>query len=69
MGKLTMLALRTVLALVLAGSLFVQAVMVPLLWIDLDEAAPTGAQCARVVIVVLGVVTRAGRRWSASGSC
>ena len=29
MGKLTVLALRIVLALVLAGSLFVQAVMVP----------------------------------------
>ena len=37
MGRLTVLALRIVLAMVLAGSLFVQAVMVPLLAIDLKE--------------------------------
>ena len=37
MGNLTILALRIVLAMVLAGSLFVQAVMVPLLATDLNE--------------------------------
>ena len=48
MGKLTLLALRIVLAMVLAGSLFVQAVMVPLFWQDLDEA-PAGVRIPVVV--------------------
>ena len=56
MGKLTVLALRIVLAMVLAGSLFVQAVMVPLFWADLDEA-PAGVRTSLVVIVILGIVT------------
>lgn len=56
MGNLTVLALRIVLAISLAGSLFVQSVMVPLLWIDLDEAPP-GVRLPVVVIVVLGIVT------------
>ena len=56
MGSLTVLALRIVLAIALAGSLFVQAVMVPLLWVDLDEA-PAGVRTSLVVIVVLGIVT------------
>ncbi|WP_199429726.1 DUF2975 domain-containing protein [Qaidamihabitans albus] len=59
MGKLTVLALRIVLATVLAGTLYVQAVMVPLLDIDLQEA---GADLATVrvpiaTIIVLGIVT------------
>lgn len=59
MGKLTVLALRIVLAMVLAGSLFVQAVMVPLLAVDLGDA---GADLVRVripviVIVILGIAT------------
>ena len=33
MGHLTVLTLRIVLATALAGSLFVQAVMVPLFWV------------------------------------
>ena len=37
MGNLALLALRIVLAVALAGSVFVQAVMVPLLAIDLSE--------------------------------
>ena len=56
MGNLVVLALRVVLARGLAGSLFVQVVMVPLLFIDLDEA-PAGVRVPVVVIVVLGIVT------------
>jgi len=56
MGKLTVLALRIVLAIALAGSLFVQAVMVPLFWVDLEEA-PAGVRVPVVVIVLLGIVT------------
>ncbi|MGH8964533.1 MAG: DUF2975 domain-containing protein [Actinomycetes bacterium] len=56
MGTLADLALRIVLAIALAGSLFVQAVMVPLFWADLDEA-PAGVRIPLVVIVFLGIVT------------
>jgi len=60
MGKLTVLALRIVLAMGLAGSVFVQAVMVPLLARDLNE--DMGPDIASVsvpviVIVLLGIVT------------
>ncbi|CAL9343607.1 DUF2975 domain-containing protein [Streptomyces sp. enrichment culture] len=59
MGKLTTLALRAVLVALLAGSLFVQTVMVPLLAADMTDV---DAEVARlrtpvVVIAVLGVVT------------
>lgn len=59
MGTLTILALRIVLALVLAGSVFVQVVMVPLLAIDLDELNPDHAylRTPLLVFAVLGVVT------------
>jgi Protein of unknown function (DUF2975) len=59
MGKLTILALHIVLAMVLAGSLFVQAVMVPLLAIDLEEFGPDVAdvRVPVIVITVLGIVT------------
>jgi hypothetical protein len=56
MGHLAVLALRIVLALGLAGSLFVQAVMVPLLADDLDEA-PAAVRVPVVVIVLLGILT------------
>lgn len=56
MGNLTLLALRIVLAIALAGSLFVQAVMMPLFWADLEEA-PAGVRIPLVVIVTLGIVT------------
>lgn len=36
MGKLTVLALRAVLVVLMAGSVFVQTVMVPLLAADLE---------------------------------
>ncbi|NED97806.1 DUF2975 domain-containing protein [Phytoactinopolyspora alkaliphila] len=59
MGKLTILALRIVMAMVLAGSLFVQAVMVPLLSADLEEAgqALADVRVPVVVITLLGIVT------------
>jgi hypothetical protein len=56
MGNLAVLALRVVLAMGLVGSLFVQAVMVPLLANDLDEA-PAGVRVPVVVIVLLGIGT------------
>ncbi|MEV7606894.1 DUF2975 domain-containing protein [Paenarthrobacter sp. NPDC089322] len=57
MGKLTILALRVVIAMVLAGSLFVQVWMVPLLSTDLAEAgAPDNLRIAFLVIVVLGIL-------------
>jgi Protein of unknown function (DUF2975) len=59
MGNLALLALRIVLAMVLAGSLFVQAVMVPLLASDLDGLAPDYAylRTPLLVLIVLGIVT------------
>jgi hypothetical protein len=59
MGQLTVLALRVVLAMALAGSLFVQAVMVPLLANDLDELDPAYAYLRIWLIVLpfLGIVT------------
>lgn len=54
MGKLTVLALRVVLVAGLAGSLFVQGVMVPLLADDLEDV---DVRVPVLVIVVLGIVT------------
>ncbi|MER6343520.1 DUF2975 domain-containing protein [Streptomyces sp. NPDC001595] len=54
MGRLTVLALRAVLVGLLAGSLFVQGVMVPLLAADLRDF---DLRPAVIVIVLLGVVT------------
>lgn len=58
MRKMTVLALRAVLALLLAGSVFVQAVMVPLLAIDLRELDTDLAYIRTpfLVITLLGVV-------------
>jgi hypothetical protein len=56
MGRLSVLALRVVIAVALVGSLLVQCVLTPLLWRDLDEAPP-GVGVPFVVIVVLGVLT------------
>ncbi|WP_312182295.1 DUF2975 domain-containing protein [Arthrobacter sp.] len=59
MGKPTILVLRILMAAVLAGTLFVQAVMVPLLGVDLSEAGP-GLAAIRVpvlVVVLLGILT------------
>ena len=58
MGHLTVVALRIVLAIALAGSLFVQAVMVPLLWADLEGSElSAAARISVVVIVILGIAT------------
>lgn len=59
MGYLALLALRIVLATVLAGTLFVQVVMVPLLAVDLEEFGQDFADVRTpiVVITVLGIVT------------
>lgn len=57
MGKLTVLALRAVVVALLAGSVFVQTVMVALLASDLDESGLADRRVPIVVIVVLGVVT------------
>ncbi len=55
MGNLAVLALKVVLALALLGSSVVQGLMVPLLWIDLEDA-PATVRVPLVVIVVLGIV-------------
>ncbi|MBX9396933.1 DUF2975 domain-containing protein [Streptomyces sp. TRM72054] len=59
MGQLTTLALRIVLVVLLAGSLFVQAVMVPLVGADLEEGGSELAypRAAYLVVLILGVVT------------
>ena len=59
MGKLTVVALRIVLGVLLAGSLFVQAVMVPLLGSDLEgiDADLAYPVTAFLVVVILGIVT------------
>ena len=56
MRRLTILALRGVLALALAGSLAVQVILVPLFWADL-AGAPAWVRTWLVVLVVLGIVT------------
>ena len=56
MDKLAILALRIVIALCLIGSLFVQVVIVPLLWLDLEDVE-LWARISLVVIIVLGIVT------------
>jgi hypothetical protein len=55
-GQMTIVALRVVLVAGLVGSLLVQAVMVPLLAVDLADAPP-GVRVPVVVLVVLGIAT------------
>ena len=58
MGKLAVLALRIVLAMVLVGSVFIQAVMVPLIAIDLgDDPDLIHVRVPIIVILILGVAT------------
>ncbi|MFJ4338330.1 DUF2975 domain-containing protein [Streptomyces sp. NPDC088915] len=59
MGKLTVLALRAVLVGLLAGSVFVEAVMVPLLAADLNGLRPEYAhlRTPMLVLLVLGALT------------
>lgn len=56
MEKTTLIALRVVIALGLVGSVLVQTVIVPLLWIDLEGEVLWG-RIAVVTIAVLGVAT------------
>ena len=68
MGRLTVLALRVVFALVLAGSLVVQVVMVPLLAADLDALRPEYAHLripliAFPVLFVLAIQVAAVSVW------
>lgn len=56
MGKTTIVVLQVVIALALTGSLVVQTVIVPRVWIDLDGEALWG-RIALVIIAVLGVAT------------
>ncbi|MBC9728891.1 DUF2975 domain-containing protein [Streptomyces sp. TRM68367] len=58
MGKVTVLALRPVIAALLAGSVFVQAMMVPLLAVDIWGPDPDMAhlRIPFLAIAVLGVV-------------
>jgi hypothetical protein len=56
MGKATILALRIVIALALAGSVVVQAMIVPAIWRDL-VGAPVAIRVTVVTIIFLGVVT------------
>ena len=54
MSKLTILALRVVIVIALLGSLLVQGVLTPLIWMDMDAARPE-VRIPFVAIVVLGV--------------
>lgn len=56
MGKLTILALRVMIALALAGSLIVQTLIVPAVWRDLEGADPA-SRVTFIVLLVAGVVT------------
>jgi hypothetical protein len=56
MGRVTVLALRVVIAIALVGSLVVQCVLVPLAWIDMDGAR-ADVRVPFVVLVVLGIAT------------
>lgn len=55
MNNLVVGALRVVIALALLGSLVVQGLMVPLIWLDLDDARST-VRVGVVVLVVVGVL-------------
>lgn len=55
MSSVTITVLRIVIAIALAGSVVVQAVILPLLWSDLDSA-PTWARIALIGLAFAGVV-------------
>jgi hypothetical protein len=56
MGKLLILALRIVIVLALIGSLGVQILMMPLVWVDL-EGTDDWVRALLVGILVLGILT------------
>lgn len=55
MGRIVITVLRLVIAVALAGSLAVQLVLLPLLWLDMD-GAPAWTRVAVVTILALGVM-------------
>ena len=58
MGKFAVLALQVVIAMVIAGSLFIQLWMVPLISADLEQSGvPTGLRITFNAIVVFGILT------------
>lgn len=58
MGKYVVLALKVVIGLVLAGSLFIQLWMVPIISTDLEESGvPIGLRITFNAIVVFGILT------------
>jgi hypothetical protein len=56
MNALLINALRVVIVLTVAGTLFVQVWMMPLIWQDLDQAPPV-PRTIFIVILLLGVLT------------
>lgn len=56
MGRLAVRVLQVIIAVALTGSVFVQVVMVPLAWIDMEADRPD-LRVPFVVIVVLGIGT------------
>lgn len=56
MGQAAVLALRIVLVVSFLGTLFVQAVMIPLIWKDIDDADVPGRE-VMLVLMILGIVT------------
>lgn len=56
MGKSTIVVLQVVIALALLGSLVVQTVIMPLVWVDLADEVLWG-RIALVTIAVLGILT------------
>lgn len=56
MGNLAVLALRVVIGVALAGSVFVQCVLAPLMWQDMDDARPE-IRLPLVVIFVLIILS------------
>ncbi|MFD0853915.1 DUF2975 domain-containing protein [Actinomadura adrarensis] len=57
MGKLAVLALRIVIAVALAGALFVQSVIAVVMARDIDEAQRPDVVVPLVVIVLLGIMS------------
>ena len=55
MNNLAILALRVVIALTLAGTLFVQVWLVPVIWRDL-EGTPDALRTAFAAVLILGVL-------------
>lgn len=58
MGRVTILALRVVIALSITGALFVQVWLMPVVWTDLENAGtPLWGRIALITIFVLVILT------------